>query len=168
MNKTKPVTRFQPSTIWFLAFAAAAATAPACADDEDEYFNYTELACEPGSQVPCACPEGEGRGVATCLGNGSGYSACEQCSGPDSCTTFPNCDGCVECLDRCNCQTYRSNPAACEARCAGEGSPAGGAGGNGGAGGMGGGISPPPGGVGARGGGAGMGGGSGRGGRRGM
>jgi hypothetical protein len=160
MRTTNPTPRFQRSTVWFLALLAAGLTAPACADDSEEYFDYTELACEPGSHVPCACP-GAGRGTATCLGDGSGYSACERCTGPDSCTTFPNCDGCTECLDICNCQTYNSNPAACEARCAGEGSEAGGAGGGGG---MAGGLPPPPGG---QGGGAGMGGGSGRGGRRG-
>lgn len=161
MTKTKPAARFQRSTIWLLALMAAGLTAPACADDEDEYFDYTELACEPGTAVPCAC-EGAGRGTATCLGDGSGYSACERCTGPDSCTTFPNCDGCTDCLSICNCQTYNANQAACEARCAGEGSEAGGAGGGGG---MGGGVAPPP--PGGTGGGAGMGGGSGRGGRRG-
>jgi|RhiMethySRZTD1v2_1073278.scaffolds.fasta_scaffold03141_11 hypothetical protein len=114
-----------------LLFVTAALTAPACADDTEEYLTYTELNCNPGSEIACACPGDNGRGVAVCRSDGSGYGACERCTGPGTCTVFPNCTGCFSCLERCLCQSSEDDPGACEDLCgAQEGT--GGSGGTGG------------------------------------
>jgi hypothetical protein len=128
-EKTSPKTNVPRSMAWSLALLAAVLSTPAaCADDSEEYFEYNELACDPGTELPCACP-GAGRGVAVCKSDGSGYNQCERCTGPESCTLFPNCNGCVECFEHCMCQTSEANPAACESRCGGTGE--GGSSGNG-------------------------------------
>jgi hypothetical protein len=144
------------STIaWLVALFASALVSPACADDDEPFLEYSELACKPGTERPCVCAGDQGRGVQVCLANGSGYGACERCTGPNSCTVFPNCDGCVTCIDHCMCQTSEASEAACESRCSN------GAGGDGGSGGLGGSGPGGEGGVGGAGGSAGLAGGGG-------
>jgi hypothetical protein len=85
----------------------------ACASETEDVSELTVLPCSPREQRACICEEG-GRGVQTCDINGAGFGACSGCR--TNCTRFPDCGGCVECLETCLCQSD-GDQGGCEARC---------------------------------------------------
>jgi hypothetical protein len=99
----------------FSLFTLAVACATSTKKDDSEYLT---LACEPGSVVECACNDLMGRGFQICLPDGSGYSDCEECTGKNTCTTYPNCDGCFFCLESCMCHDGARHPRECQQQCA--------------------------------------------------
>jgi len=120
-NSTSPARRRTPrvlAAVWGLAALAASS----CAAKGGEFFDYSTLACKPGDSTACPCQDNDGRGVSYCLADGSGWSDCQQCTGPGHCTDYPNCAGCFGCLDTCLCQDEHKHPDACKTRCANEGS----------------------------------------------
>ena len=108
MKTTKPKPSLQRSTAWLLALLGGrvdshplARTIPTSTSSTPSSLASPAPRFRARARAPVAA-------LPTCMGDGSGYGACERCTGPDSCTTFPNCNGCVECSDRCICQTVRS------------------------------------------------------------
>jgi hypothetical protein len=99
----------------------------ACASDTEDVSELTVLPCSPGERRACICEAG-GRGVQTCAINGSGFGACSECS--TNCSRFPDCGGCVECLETCLCQSD-GDQSGCASRCADQPSGSGGSGGSG-------------------------------------
>ena len=110
--------RVRPSVRLCLAALVLITLGVACATStKDEDLEYIELACEPGSVAECPCTDGMGRGIQVCTPDGTSYGDCIECTGANTCTTYPNCGGCYFCLETCMCQDSARHPAECQRRC---------------------------------------------------